>query len=434
MADYGDTLEPGITTNLESALSVSKGGESPAVPVLIGQANLAGATSPANPNEVYSVSRINAARKKFGDEANSMLTQGIIDCFGEGGNPVFVVAPEEISVTAEDISGISSTSGTLANTPVIEDPSAVTFEVDSTTKDTILTYEDPSTKTPQTDEAYYNPVTGAFELDSAPSSSGTVDYTHFDYESAIDALANAPSAAESMDILSALNENSTVQGYAQTVANNLASDYDLALLVAAQAVRVDPSNVSNNFDDSRVQSVYPTRNGDGDSTLAAFVGERARIGISTTPINQRLDTQKTLAVNLSRQERGNLIDARIVPLAQEAAGARIADDPTTVDPTGSAEDRNVDFGFNRLLLDFIIETAYVNQRPFIGRLNNPNVRNTLEGLINGQLSVLANQNLVLSYNVSVEPVDATSVALDIGVETAKPLRNIENNVTVGDAS
>lgn len=438
MADYGDTQEPGITTDLESALSVGTGGESPATPALVGQADLATASDPANPAQVYLITRITDARNKFGDEATSMLTQNIIDCFNEGGAPVYAAATEEVSVVGEDISGVGGTSGTLANAPVIEDDTQVTFTVDGAILTTLKTYNDPANQAPAADEAYYNPVSGKFELGTAPgdtdTTNDTVDYTWYDYQSAFTAFETNSEVAEEIDILGNLNENLDVRLAHQTTATNLASDYDLALAVTSPGVRVDPVNYVQDFDDSRMVTVYPSRNGSDDSTIGSYVGERARLGISTTPINQRLETQRDLAVNLSRAERGSLIDERVVPLAQESAGARIADDPTTVDPQGNQNDRNVNFGFSRLVLDYIIETAYVNQRPFIGKLNSPKVRRTLEDLINAQLSALTDSNVILAYNVAVEPVDATSVTLDIGVETAKPLRHIENKVTVGDTS
>lgn len=429
MADYGSTVEPGIVTNVSSATTVSTDGNSPSDVGIVGEADLGGGVEQgsADPNEVYLVTRSADARNWFGD--GSLLTEAVTDALNEGAFPVYAVATDSVSVSGEDISGLTSTSGTLAQTPVTEDASASSFTVDGTSKTTTLTYEDPSTLSPDTDEVLLNPVTGAFELDAAPSSgTSEVDYEYQDYPAGHDAL--AADAAEAIDFFVPLSENIDVKTDAQTTVGNMAQEYNFALAIVGAGARVDPLNYTNNFDDSRVQVLYPTRDDAGKSLLGSYAGKRAALGITTTPINKRLDGEKSLSVSLDKAERGELIGSYVVPLADESAGARIADDVNSVSDSNS-EEANIRYGFSRLVVDYVLDTVKTNEQPFVGRLNSPAVRNTLQGLLNSELRPLERSNAILNYEVSVRKVDATTASVELGVETAKPLRFIENEIAVG---
>jgi hypothetical protein len=432
MAELGTKLEPGIVTDVSSATTVSTGGASRSDVGIVGQADLgAGATEgSADPNEVYLVTRSTDARTWFGDD--SLLTEAVIDALNEGAFPVYAVATEETQVTGEDLSGLSSTSGTLAEGPADEDATNAQFTIDGVSKTTTITYEDPATLSPDADEVLLNPVTQDFELDAAPSdgddTNDTVDYVAHDYPTANQALVDG--VGETIDFFVALSENESVTADVQTKVGNMAQEYNFALAIVGAGARIDPMNYENQFDDSRMQVLYPTRGADDKSILGAYAGKRAALGITTTPINKRLESEKKLSVGLDKGQRGELIDSRVVPLAQESAGARIADDVNSVSDDNS-EEANIRYGFSRLVIDVVIKTVHTNERPFIGRLNSQAVRSTLEGLLTSQLKPLLRSNAILDYNVTVRKVDATTATVELGVETAKPLRFIENEVAVG---
>jgi hypothetical protein len=97
----------------------------------------------------------------------------------------------------------------------------------------------------------------------------------------------------------------------------------------------------------------------------------------------------------------------------------------------NSEEANIRYGFTRLVVDFVIETVHTNERPFIGRLNSQAVRSTLQGLLNSELKPMKRSNAVIDYSVSVRKIDATTATVELGVETAKPLRFIENEIAVG---
>ncbi|QIR31061.1 tail sheath protein [Halorubrum virus Hardycor2] len=430
MADYGNTIEPGIVTNVNSALSVTSSGGAPADVGLVGQADLVNGT--AQTNAVYQVTRATKAREWFGED--SQLTRNVLDALSEGAYPVYAVAVDLVDVTGEDLSGLGSNTGTLAEGPVSEDASDVVFTIDGGELETVLVYEDLSGLTPGAGEVYVNPATRDFKIDpdaTVGSTGDSVDYATADYSAGNSALAEGAGGA--VDFFAPLSENPSVTEDAQATVNAMAGEYNLALAIVGATPGLDPANYSNAFDDSRVQVVYPARDSEGYSTLGAYAGLRAKLGITTTPINKRLSSVKSLAVSLNKAERGELIDERVVPLADESEGARIADDINSVSDTNTDE-AGIRFGFTRLVMDYVITTIRVNEQPFIGRLNSRAVRASLEGLLSNQLNTLKRSNAIVDYRVSVSRVDATTAAVEIQVKTAKPLRFIENTVTIGTSA
>lgn len=428
MAEIGSSVEPGIVTNVTSALTVSTSGDAPADVGIVGQADLDDGS--AVPNEVYQVTRSSDASAYFGTD--SLLTEAVTDALNAGAYPVYAVAPAENDVSGEDISGISSTSGTFAEAPITEDPSEVSITVDGTSKTVNKVYDDPSSYSVDTDEAYYNPVEATFEIDAAPSdadnTNDTVAYTSYDYPAAHDAMAQ--NAGGAVDFFVTLSENLDVKTDAQVTVGNMEGEYNFALAIVGAGARVDPSTYENSFDDSRVQVVYPTRDDEDMSILGSYAGLRASLGISTTPINKRLDAEKSLSVSLNKAERGTLIDQRVVPFADESSGARVADDVNSVSDNNT-EEANIRYGFSRLVVDYVLQTVRVNEQPFVGKLNSPAVRAALQGVLESALRPMTRTNAIIDYSVEVRKIDATTASVEFGIETAKPLRFIENEVLVG---
>lgn len=436
MTQYGDYIEPGIVTEVTSALGQPTSGDAPSDMGIVGQANLGSndGQGSADPNTVYVVESARAARDWFGSE-DSLLTEACIDILNEGAYPVYAVAPEATEVTAEDHASVSETSFTVDNAPMREAPDSVSVSLDSTDLDTIKVYDDPSSYSPAAGECYYNPVKGEIEIESAPSTSLEVDYEYFDYQSAAEAMASG--VGEIIDFMAPISENEDAVNETKTVVGNMAEEYELAVLTAGAGIYLTATDYSNPHDDSRTQVVYGTRFEDGSSLIAAYAGKRAALGIRTTPVRQSLESNKRMiahqADELTRANRGTLIGKNVVPLKDETGGVRIMDDPTTVTQDNSDEFA-INYGFERLVMDYIIETTRENERPFIGRLNRPAIRNTLEALIDEQLTAIQESNVILDYHVEVSKGDATTAVLDIAIETAEPLRFIENDITVGDVA
>jgi hypothetical protein len=427
MVTIGSTNLPGVQTEIESASSAGVNTNAAAVVGLVGQADLSNGT--ANANEVYAVSTPVRARTWFG--SGSQLAENCIDALVEGAYPVYAVAPEEIYITGEDISGLGTTYGTLANAPGPEDASEYSFSVDGTEKSAVITYQDPSTLSPGIDEVYVNPITGEFELDVAPSTSGSIDYSYFDYPTATKALYDGE--ADRIDLVGVLNENEDAVMDAHSKALNHASLYEFTTVIAGAGVRLDTTTYSNPFDSSRIQLLNPTRNADDESIIGAYLGLRASLGINNSPIWKRLNTQNDLSVTLSKSEQDDLVSAKVVPVANESRGARIVEDLTCVsdDNNDEASMRQV---LHRLIVDYVTEVVYILSERFIGELHTQAALNSLQEVIGNEMSQLQTQNSITAYTINVEKVDAFTASVDVGIDTVDPLRNILATITAGDVA
>lgn len=438
-----DTLAGNILT-LESAASTGANIGAPGTPVLIGQAYLAEGS--ANAAEAHRVTRPKEARDLFGPSDKSMLTQNVEDALVEGAYPVYAIAAEETDVTAEDLSGGSSQSFSLSNAPVLEVVDDITFTINSTTKTTVLYYDgDPANATPGTDEVLVNPVTGKCYADEAIGNTGDeVDYTYLTYTNAFDEITNhetevGPFLRDVVDFVGLITENDTVVGSLKSKMNSMESDGYFAI---GQAGAGDPyiddvntgsdeiSSYSNSDDTSRLQYIHPSRNGDGDSIMGAWVGLRSRYGIDRSPIFTRMRTQTALGDNLTTSQKEDLVLANVCPIAESGDGARVEEDLTTVNDSNSQEAAWKQ-GSARLITDFVAETVDAESEAYIGQFNDDAVKNTIRSRLTAELNDLLLSRSIEAYSIIIEDVDATTISVDVGINTADPLRNIELTVSAG---
>lgn len=146
--------------------------------------------------------------------------------------------------------------------------------------------------------AMFNPAVNKFKLGSVPSSSGTISYTKLDFSSALSAVAEYNG---DIDFVVPLKERSSVVSSVLGTLNNMASERKLVLGLAGAPTPVDTANFENSYDDSRLQLTAPVRHADYTSMIGAFAGMRANIGLTTTPLNQRLVLRDARAVRSTRQ-------------------------------------------------------------------------------------------------------------------------------------
>jgi len=430
--EYGDDTEPGTITAESSAESIVTSTEAPSDICIIGPADLGNATNPATEDQVYEVRRDSTAIDLFGPQSSSLLTTALIDQIREGASPIYAVAPTSSNVDAEDHSSVSETTVSLANSPCSEKYTDTHVTLDGTTLTVNVTREDVSTLSPEAGECYFNPVEGRVEVPTAPSAGTgmTVDYTHFNYDSALTSIEGNQEAKEEIDFLMPIQETQAVQESVVSTAKTLSADqYYMMAFIAPNAARIDPSSFTNPYDSSRVQTIYPTRFADGSSALAAYAGKRADLGLERTAIRQRLETEKELAVTLDRADRGTLIDKNIVPLGNSSRGAVIRDDPTTLQ-TDSGES-TINYGFKRMALDYVYAVTEENEQPFIGRLHKQAVRNALADLISDQMTAMRKSDIIEAYNVRIFEESATRARLELDIDAPEPLRFIKNDVRIG---
>jgi hypothetical protein len=430
---YGDDSEPGIITKESSSDSIEIGPESVNNILMVGPADLTSATDPATAEQVYQVNRDSTAVSLFGPESSSLLTAAILDQLREGAGPIFAATPATTDVTGEDHTTETSTTINLDNKPATEIAGDFTLTLDGAELVPQIVHDDVTTYDPGPDEAYVNPSTNTVELpNTADTGTGfTADYTYLDYTNAFDALKDNQEAAEASDFLIGLQEEATVQQDVVDTANEMSSEKNYTIaLVTPDGGYIDIQNFENNYDDSRVQVEYPPRYEDGTSLLAAYAGAKANLGLNRAAIQHPLETEKVPSVNLSQAERSTLLNENVVPLRSRSTGAVIVDDPTTVTMDNDTES-NIQYGFQRLALDYTYEVAEENEEPFIGRLNDPGLRNALADLIADQLTAMKESDIVEAFNVRVYEETPTTARLELDLDAPDPLRFIVNQTRIG---
>lgn len=418
---------PGVNISQDSANIIPITGGSAADVSLVGEADFVNGSAIEATH--YRVTTASQAERLFGD---SPLGQNVQDALRNGAYPVHAAAPSEVDVTGEDISGIGSTSGTLGSVPTTEDPERITFDVDGATLTTVLTLRDPSTMSPSSGEVYVNSQTGAFELGSAPSSSGSVSYTHLDY---VPALADLESeVGDVVDWIGVLSESSEVQNELLTTVQSIAGRVTPIIGVAGASPYVeDSSSYTNPLDTSRMQLVYNSRDAAGEFLLGSYIGLRGRIGINRSGMRQRLSGVTTVNHNLTEQEATDLDGQQVVVLQADARGVKLLNDPTCVS-SGNTDEAMYNDALSRLSVDAATVLIDANSERFIGRLNKPAVLNQLRAVLRAALESLEGSSAITGTSVQVVPVDANTADVDVSIELAKPLRNINVVISSGTAT
>jgi hypothetical protein len=425
MVTIGNSDLPGTTITVDSASSTGANVSANAEVGIVGPANLTNGSATAN--TVYAVTTPPRARALFG--TGSLLAETVVDALVDGAYPVYAVAATETSVANEDLSGLGQTTGTLANFPASENAGEVSFTVDGTSKTTKYVYDDPATFTPGTDEALLNATTGEFNLDATPSASADVDYVYYSFNPAIDAL--IADRRESLDVVGIATEDPTTVDYAHQQVKLEEGQKNLMMVVAGADIYLDTSAYTTPFDSSRMQMLYPTRMADGESVVGGMVGLRARLGIEDSAMSKRLTSVKNLRLTLSKDEQVDLVGLNITPLADEAAGARVVEDLTTV-ADDNADEAEMREGLARLIVDYTTDIVDRNSARFIGQLHTQSARNGLRSTISSALNQLLDLQVVSGYNVSVEEVDSRTASVNVGVDLVDPLRNINATILAGE--
>lgn len=435
MVTIGNDTLPGTITTIESNVSTGVNVGAPGTPVLVGRADLSSGTATADTAEKVATP-VNA-RKLFGD--GSQLANAVTDALSEGAYPVYAVPATVTSVSGEDLSGVSSDTTTLVNAPLVEDASTISVTVNSTTKTPVLVYDDdPSNLTPGTDEALINPITGKMHVDETMGNTGdSIDYEYQEFSGAFDEVRNASFSGDNLqeivDFVVSLNENDTVVDDLQTTVGEMENDGALAIGLAGAGDPYigDTSTYTNNYDDSRMQLYYPSRNDSDETIMGSLAGLRSRFGISDSPMFSRIATQKDLRVTITRSQQEDLVGERVNPIRDQSGGALIVEDLTTVDTSTNLEEKNFDQGIARLVTDYVAEYSNEQAELFIGELHTRQARNALRAIIVKELRKLLSSNAITAFSLVVDRVDANTASLDVGIETIEPLRNIETTITAG---
>jgi hypothetical protein len=431
MVTIGNTTVPGVETKVTSARAVGVDVSSPGEVGFVGEAAPEG---DADPNTVYRITTSNGVESLFGSDS----PLGVIcnDALREGAFPVYAVAASPRTITGENtvdgeaVGQLSEAkTGTEDEFPASEMPSNYAFTAIGEPE---IVYDDVSTLDVAADDVKVNPVSGEYLIGGDNTSTNTVEYTVFDFEAAIDQLAAERGA--SMDFIAPWTEKQDVLDYCEATADELETRYEFCIVLAGADENIPDTDLYENpFDNSRVQLIYPARSEFGESIIGAYAGLRSRIGMSKSPMKKQLSSQRVLYERLDEVDIERLVGERVNPISSRTTGARIVDDLTTA-ADDNVEERQMQQGISRLVVDYVTLIVQRNADAFIGELHTISARNTLQGVIESELKELLGANIILAYTVSVEKIDAMTAKVNVGIETVKPLRNIVANITAGEVN
>lgn len=444
MVTIGNNTRPGTIATIESAEGVGANVAAPGDVAIIGAADLTGSDGgSASEDTLYRVTRAADARNKFGDADGSPLTRAVIDALVEGAYPVYAVPGAQNSVSGEDLSGKSGDTGSLANAPVIEQADKIVFTINSTTKTTVLYYDDdPANATPGTDEVLLNPVTGKYRADESQGNAGdAVDYEWFDFTNSHEQVKTAYDSTREVyvrdvvDRVFTLSENDSVVSDLQTTIGEMENNGWLAVgqAGAGDPYIADTSTYTNPFDDSRMQLFYPSRDGDNRTNLGAIAGRLAALGIDASPMFKTMGSLDQLQFTLSGGAKDNLVGVDVVPLEERRQGVRFGEDLTTVSDNNSSESA-WERSFARLVTDYVYDFTDEISGDYIGDLHLQSTRNSLKSDIAHELSNLLASNSITGFALNVTEIDSLTAAVDVTINTTEPLRNIQIELTAGDVS
>jgi hypothetical protein len=152
--------------------------------------------------------------------------------------------------------------------------------------------------------------------------------------------------------------------------------------------------------------------------------------MTNSPIFKRLDSITDLSVTLSKGAQEALVGEKVVPVADEYQGARIVEDLTCVDDSNMEED-SMRQALHRLIVDYTTEVVHEASQRFIGELHTQAARNSLRSIIVSELNRMMGLNALTGFTITVEPVDAMTASVDVGIDTIDPLRNIVATISAG---
>jgi len=431
---YGDFPGVKITTAGGAITGVAIGREQKVV--LIGDGN-PGATDTVDPNTLTQIDSSLDAERKFG--ADTELANGMQEARGNGANISFLygVMLDEISVTDEDLGGVS---GTLANAPIVEDTDEITITGDVSGEYTVVfKYDSPPTNEGTAGEAYVNPITGAVEIEDDGDATYTVDYTHYDYESALAEAATAIGDEET-GLIVPLEESGAIATDLSAEVNGLRGEYKLAMGVTAaepnanQEGREMPDyNTANYADSINNDAVFlhaPARKELSTETITpALAGYMAgaALGPGGSIYNDNLTTDN-LDDRLSKTEANELRDANVIPIRQPPQGGSITigDNTSTSDETDWIRDY-----WRRRIVDQTILIAKTVGDSAIGQINDERTRDTVEDTIRSELKGLNDDRLITNeYFVEVYQVSSDEIGIDLGVTPQGIAKRIDVSITI----
>lgn len=450
---YGSTPGVQVTVRGAAITGVVVGREQKLV--IFGQGDTtAGNASPDDPVEINSGSE---ADNQFGE--SSRLSVALRDAIANGANSddgfLYGVAPTETSVTDEDITSggdaVDSSSGSqIANAPLVEDTSGITFEDDTGTElDVEFHYEtgtDLTSKSPGTDTAFVNKFTGDWVADT--SDNYTISYSYLEWQQALDSADGVLNEKES-GIYATLCEDVDVTSMLSTKVDNLRDpDFKLVRGIAGAQpnatatgsetnlddgdAKIDVSTYSDTVDSDAMFLAGPVRKVDKISTVLGAIGGVFAGHDLTDPVYKEPLQGVEVEQRMVKADRSNLKNNHQVIPVQNEGDVRLSSNVSTSTET----DWERDFHRRRIVDQMILVAKEIGDT-VEGELNNEDTQVDARSAILSEIEGFVADGLLepssreeTNYFVNVSEPGTDEVALEMGITPEGVVKTVTVDIDV----
>lgn len=436
ITSYGDFPGVKVVTRGGGIIGIEVGREQKLI--IIGNGDpTSGSASVNTPTQISS--NLDADRK-FG--SGTELAEAMKEARGNGANISYLygVMYEEKNVTGETVT--ASSSGTLANAPIIEDTSTISVQdtVDAVSATVEFRYGNPPSTPTSSNTVFINPITGEWVADS--SSDYSFDYSYPDYTTALQE-ASSVIEVEDSGIIANLSENENIATDLSQQVNSIRPNYKMAIgLQPAQPnsnsndnrPKYDTSTYTDNIDNDAMFLHAPARKKSSKNLITgALAGLMAGNPLSDSIYRESLSTDD-LYQRLSETDCNNLRGEEVIPIKQPQTGGSIVVNDNL--STSQKTDWERDY-WRKRIVDQVILLARAVGNAVIGQINDKDTRRTVEETLSVELRGLANDSLIkpntsndTNWFVEVYEIDADTVGIDIGVTPYGIVKRVDTTITI----
>lgn len=430
---FGDF--PGVKVTLAGGaiVGVAVGREEKLVGIGVGDS-----TADAGVNNAVSPISRSDIDTQFG--AGTELAEQLKDARANGANIDYLygVMLDVTSVSAETFAGTAS--GTLANAPIIEDPSTISVQdtVDATAVTVEFRYDSPPTAPTDADTVHLNPITGEWTADS--SSDYEFDYDWPDYSAALDE-AETVIETEETGIIAPFAESESISTDLSGRLNALRPNYKMAFGLSAaepnantteNEPKYDTSAYTDSIDNDAMFLHAPARKQGSKSTITGAVGGLlAGNAIDDSVFHENLVVDD-LEQRLSGAEVEDLEGEQVMPVRQPKSGGTITLENNISTSTATSWERDY---WTMRIIDQVTLIAKTIGDSILGRINDTETRSTVESQIRVEMRNLAQDRLIdpvegEDWFVEVYEVDNNTVGVDLGITPTGIAKQVEFNLTI----
>lgn len=441
MTVYGSTSGVEVTTQGGGISNVVVGIEQKVVVFGHGDPD-AGTASTNDPTQIV---RRSDASTKFGE--GSPLAEGIRETIENGASREFVygVMPDEITVTAETVTGGS---GVLANVPIVEDETLITI-TDVTTGDDITPVFDYTSPPSQASagEANINPNSSEIE-DDGTGNDLEVSYEYLDWQTALDAADNVLNREETGTYITITESENVVSSLVSKIDPLRTNEYKMIRGVAAAEPNniseqgqawFDTANYSDNVDHDAMFMHAPTRLDGQTKLITPGIGGLFGGNALNDPVydDQIRGYDAELAQQITNADETNLRSENIMPVSNDGSIELAGNGSTSTEV-----DWERDY-FTRRVVDQVILIAKAIGDTVIGKRNTQQRRMIAREEIKGELEGLVADGLLRPnedeeerwyVEVTADDQDQNKVNIELGVTPVGVVKSTGADIIINTAT